>query len=79
MDLNIFNKVKIPFTIEKSYTKAQILNSLKASIDEYVEVPFTAVYNTETSLLSLTSKWKGETSKFEIDFVNSDDEVITRA
>lgn len=77
LDLNIFNKVKIPFIIEKGYTKAQILNSLKSSIDEYVELPFTAIYNTETSLLSLTSKWKGETSKFEIDFVNSDNEVIT--
>jgi len=77
LDLNIFNKVKIPFTIEKGYTTAQILNSLKASIDEYVELPFTAVYSAETSLLSLTSKWKGETASFSIDFVNSDNEVIS--
>ncbi|HSQ97115.1 MAG TPA: hypothetical protein VLL98_00145 [Rickettsiales bacterium] len=77
MDLNIFNKVKIPFTIEKDFETADILQAIKSAIDEYVELPFTAVYDSETSLLSLTSKWKGETASFSIDFVNSDNEVIS--
>jgi hypothetical protein len=78
-DLNIFNKVKIPFTIIKGNTVNEILQSIKNSIDEYVETPFTAEFVTieETTTFQLMAKWKGETSKFEIDFVNDNDEIIT--
>lgn len=48
MDLNIFNKVKIPFTILKDSTETEILNSIKEIIEEYVEVPFIADTITET-------------------------------
>ena len=48
MDLNIFNKVKIPFAILKDSTETEILNSIKEALNEYPEVPFTADTITET-------------------------------
>lgn len=101
MDLNIFNKVKIPFTILKDSIETEILNSIKEIIEEYVEVPFIADTITETikktetiidpeteeetsteietteTYFALISKWKGETAKFEIDFVDNNNEIIT--
>lgn len=42
MNLNIFNKVLIPFTILKNDKEENILNSLKQTIEEFVDVPFVA-------------------------------------
>jgi hypothetical protein len=79
MDLNIFNKVKIPFGIIKDNTNTEILNSLKNSIDEYINTPFIGEFVTidETTIFQLAAKWKGETSKFEADFVDDNNEIIT--
>jgi hypothetical protein len=79
IDLNIFNKVKIPFSIVKDNTNTEILNSLKNSIDEYTNAPSIGEFVTidETTVFQLTAKWKGETSKFEVDFVDDNDEIIT--
>ena len=93
MDLNIFNKVKVPFTILKGSTETEILNSIKETIEEYLELPFTSntiteeneiineqTQETETiteTYFALISKWKGETANFEIDFVDNNNDIIT--
>jgi hypothetical protein len=79
IELNIFNKVKIPFTIVKDNTSTEILNSLKNSIDEYTNAPFIAEFVTieDVTTFRLTAKWKGTTSKFEIDFADDNDNIVT--
>jgi hypothetical protein len=79
IDLNIFNKIKIPFTILKNNTSNEILNSLKSSIEEYTNAPFIGEFVTieEVTTFRLVAKWYGETSKFSVDFVDENNNIIT--
>lgn len=87
-ELDVFNQVKVPFTILKHSTAKEILNNLLQTLNEYLEVPFTATLTTLTiegegegntvtkDALALTAKWQGSTASFTVDLVDAEDKVI---
>jgi hypothetical protein len=74
LDLNIFNKVKIPFTILKNATALQISTALMNAVNNTLEIPFTASLSSNN--LVLTAKWADLTSAFTVDFVDEDDNIV---
>lgn len=75
IDLDIFNRISIPFTITNAMDETAICNSLIAALNDHVDIPFTAAY--VATQLVLTSKWKGSSSVFEVDFVDEKGNTIT--
>lgn len=50
--LNAFNYENIPFTLKKDAEVKDILTAIKSALDEYVEIPFTAVVDDKASATS---------------------------
>lgn len=76
-DLNAFEKTAIPFTLTKGMTADEAADAIKEVLDEYLELPFTAVKTAEkTGELTLTAKWKGSDSYFELVILDEDKQPI---
>ena len=75
-NLNSYEQTKIPFTLAKGMTAAEAAEALKDVLDEYLELPFTAAVDSDsTNVLVLTAKWAGADSVF--DFVITDEDLNT--
>lgn len=66
IDLNSYEKTKIPFTFAKGTTLAEATATLKEILDEYIELPFTIAKSETAGILTLTAKWAGSDSNFEV-------------
>lgn len=79
IDLNSYEKAAIPFTFTKGMTVEECSNALKATLEEYLDLPFTiALYTQSTTVkgLTFTAKWKGADSCFEYSIVGEDGKPI---
>ena len=75
-DLNCYEKTSIPFSITKGMTAKEAATSLKESLEEYLEIPFTIKNGETDGVLIFTAKWKGSDSFFEFEIKNENDEDI---
>lgn len=77
-DLNSFETKLIPFSIIKGMSAAEAAAAIKEALDEVVEIPFTAAIDSEaTNKLTLTGKWVGSDSHFEISFIDENGDAPT--
>lgn len=76
-DLNSFETKLIPFSIIKGMTASEAAAALKDALDEVVEVPFTSAV--DAAVITLTGKWIGSDSHFDISIVDEDGEVPAAA
>ena len=59
-DLNAFEKTAIPFTLTKGMTADEAADAIKEVLDEYLELPFTAVKTAEKNgRIDLNGKMEG--------------------
>ena len=73
IDLNSYEKTAIPFTFTKGMTVSDCANALKATLEEYLELPFTIAIFTQSDTvkgLTFTAKWKGADSCFDYSIVD---------
>lgn len=76
-DLNSFETKAIPFSIIKGMTASEAAAAIKDALDEVVEIPFTTAV--DAAVLTLTGKWIGSDSHFEIAIIDEDGETPTAA
>lgn len=67
-DLNSFETSLIPFTLIKGMTPTDAAAAIKGALDEVVEIPFTVT--AAEGVLTLTGKWVGSDSYFDISIVD---------
>lgn len=72
--LNSFEKTLIPFTMIKGMTASEVATAIKEALDEYLEIPFTM--SVTEAVLTMTAKWKGSDSLFDLKIVGEDGEAI---
>lgn len=77
MDLNIFETNKIYFAVSKGMTAAEIAATIAECLAQDIEKPFNVTV--ENGVLTLTAKWVGSDSAFEIEFVDENDNTIATA
>lgn len=78
IDLNSFETKAIPFSLIKGMSAAEAAAAIKEAIDEIVEVPFTVAIDSENSnKLTLTGKWVGSDSLFDISFIDENGNAPT--
>lgn len=76
-DLNAYEQTAYPFTLIKGMTPAQAAEAIKEALEENLEIPFTITKN--EGVLTLTAKWKGSDSYFEIKVVDENGKPIDAA
>lgn len=81
LDLNSFETSYIPFSLIKGMTAREAANVIVDVLLEETTLPFTPVVaeNDGTITITLTAKWAGEDSAFEVSFVDEDGETIAAA
>lgn len=72
--LNSFEKTAIPFTLIKGMTANEAASAIKEALEDYLEIPFTM--ELENAVLTMTAKWKGSDSLFNLKVVGEDGEAI---
>ena len=78
-DLNVYEKTAFPFTVIKGMTVSEIAEAIKEALEENLEIPFTveiARADETVTGLTLTAKWIGSDSYFEIALVDEDKKAI---
>lgn len=85
-DLNAYEKTAFPFTLIKGMSVSEIANSIKEALEENLEIPFkveiasttTQGENPVTTVtgLTLTAKWVGSDSYFEIALLDEEEKEI---
>lgn len=79
-DLNSYEIKSIPFTVLKGMTAAEVINALVDALDDYIEVPFGySIDKDNTGVLTLTGKWVGSDSLFELEIMDEDGNAPTAA
>lgn len=79
-DLNSYEIKYIPFTVLKGATADDVVNSLIDALDDNIDVPFECTKPEETpGTLTLTAKWSGSDSLFELDIIDEDENAPTEA
>lgn len=76
-DLNAYEQTAYPFTLIKGMTPAEAAEAIKEALEENLEIPFTITQN--EGVLTLTAKWKGSDSYFEINVVDEKGNPIDAA
>ncbi len=77
MDLNSYEKSKIPLTFTKGMSVEECAKAIKETLEEYLELPFTiALTQEEVTGVVLTAKWKGSDSYFNFNIVDEDGKAI---
>ena len=72
--LNSFEKTAIPFTLIKGMTASEAASAIKEALEDYLEIPFTM--ELADNVLTMTAKWKGSDSLFNLKIVGEDGETI---
>lgn len=72
--LNSFEKTTIPFALTKGMSANEAASAIKEALEDYLEIPFTL--ELADAVLTMTAKWKGSDSLFNLKIVGEDGEVI---
>lgn len=72
--LNAYEQTAYPFTLTKGMSVAEAAKAIKEALEENLEIPFTITAN--EGVLTLTAKWAGSDSYFEIKITDEDGRAI---
>lgn len=73
--LNSYEVKKYPFSLSKGMSVADVLSTIKESLDDYLELPFSI--SIAENVMTLSSKWQGTDSLFEFDIVDDNEDPLT--